>query len=111
MANPEHLEILKRGVEEWNTWRKENPEVRPDLSEARLREANLNGANLSGANLFKANLSRATLSGANLTGADLRGANFLTQEQFDGACISQGGAAPKLSSGLKPPTKICPEKK
>ncbi len=28
MANPEHLEILKRGVSEWNKWREENPNVR-----------------------------------------------------------------------------------
>ena len=29
MANPEHLEILKQGVEQWNKWREEHPEVRP----------------------------------------------------------------------------------
>ena len=26
MANPEHLEILKQGVEQWNKWRMEYPE-------------------------------------------------------------------------------------
>ena len=31
MANPEHLEILKQGVDVWNRWREENPEVKPDL--------------------------------------------------------------------------------
>ncbi len=25
MANPEHLAILKQGVEVWNEWRKRNP--------------------------------------------------------------------------------------
>jgi clan AA aspartic protease (TIGR02281 family) len=29
MANPKHEEILNHGVAAWNTWRKENPLVRP----------------------------------------------------------------------------------
>jgi len=29
MANEEHLEILDQGVEVWNKWRKENPDVKP----------------------------------------------------------------------------------
>ena len=40
MANQEHLDILKQGVKAWNQWRKEHPEVEPDLSEiqfARLK--------------------------------------------------------------------------
>ena len=44
MGNPEHLEILKQGVEVWNRWRDENDKIKPDL-----REAYLHGANLSGA--------------------------------------------------------------
>ena len=31
MANEEQLSILKQGVEVWNKWRKENPNVRIDL--------------------------------------------------------------------------------
>ena len=46
MANPEHVAILKRGVEVWNKWRIANPEVRPDLSEADLNKADLSEANL-----------------------------------------------------------------
>jgi hypothetical protein len=38
MANPEHVAILKQGVEQWNKWRRKHPEVEPDLSEAGLRE-------------------------------------------------------------------------
>jgi hypothetical protein len=42
MANQEHLEILKRGVEVWNEWREQrHPALRPDLSEADLIGANL----------------------------------------------------------------------
>ena len=68
MANELHIELLNRGVAEWNAWRQENPEVRPDLSEADLsgadlRDANLNGADLSGADLSGTNLSDANVSG------------------------------------------------
>ena len=43
-----HLDVLKLGVEAWNRWREENPEIRPDLTQADLREANLGLANLRG---------------------------------------------------------------
>ena len=76
MANPEHLEILKRSVEEWNQWRWDDPEIQPDLKQADLGGASLTKANLSGANLRWANLSEANLSWANLSWANLVGANF-----------------------------------
>jgi uncharacterized protein YjbI with pentapeptide repeats len=66
MANLEHLKILKQGVEVWNKWRDENPEVRPVLDEE----------NLSGEFLFRANFSKTSLAGVDLTHADLRGADF-----------------------------------
>jgi len=101
MANPEHEKILQNGVVAWNEWRKENPELDPDLIRADLvgedlrradlsrahlnwadlRRANLEGGNLKGAHLQWANLRRASLEGvdlerADLRGADLRGASF-----------------------------------
>jgi hypothetical protein len=76
MANQEHLAILKQGVAAWNKWRAEHPDVRPDLSRARLREANLGRANLRQANLGRANLSEADLSRANFKRADLSGAKL-----------------------------------
>src|SRR5262249_11919466 len=66
MANNEHVAILKQGVKAWNAWRRENPDIRPDLSNADLR-----GADLSGANLARANLREAFLFKANLGSADL----------------------------------------
>jgi uncharacterized protein YjbI with pentapeptide repeats len=71
MANKEHLAILRQGVDAWNRWREENPEVKPDLSGAKL-----NGADLSGANLFEAKLIRADLSEADLSEAKLARANL-----------------------------------
>jgi hypothetical protein len=47
MANQEHLDILKQGVDVWNRWREEHSEVRPDFSGANLSYANLSYANLS----------------------------------------------------------------
>ena len=82
MANPEHLEILKQGVREWNKWRKEDPDerARPRWSReppgANLELANLDGAvlvkaYLAGANLGRRNSNRANLDKANLSEADL----------------------------------------
>lgn len=81
MANQEHLDILNRGVEVWNAWRQEHPEICPDLSKANLKGADLEGvdfaeANLSQVNLSEANLSEADLSEANLNRANLKEANL-----------------------------------
>jgi hypothetical protein len=50
MANPEHLAILKQGIEVWKKWRSENPGIKPDLSGADLLNAELFGADLHDAN-------------------------------------------------------------
>lgn len=71
MANKEHLGIFEQGIEVWNKWREQSPEIRPDLSKARPGRANLRRADLHGTNLGRANLRRADLQGANLSGANL----------------------------------------
>src|SRR5271165_1066056 len=77
MANPEHLAILRQGVEQWNKWRRENPGIElPDLQLANLGSASLIGANFNQAILMFANLNGAGLGGANLSGAALIGANL-----------------------------------
>jgi hypothetical protein len=83
MANDDHIAQLMKGVDAWNAWRDENPDILPDLSEANLSGANLGradligadfaGANLKGANLSGAVLQAATLVNTDLTGADLTG--------------------------------------
>lgn len=62
MANQQHLDVLKQGAEAWNTWRKEHPDIQPDLSKANLKEADLNNNILWNANFSDANLSEAYLS-------------------------------------------------
>lgn len=72
MADEEQLRILREGVEAWNRWRKEHPDVvRPEL-----RMAGLSGADLRGANLSRADLGSAQLNEADLSEADLRRANL-----------------------------------
>jgi Pentapeptide repeats (8 copies) len=99
MANQEQLAILHQGVEVWNKWRNENPDVevnlidanlrnvylyRADLHEARLMNTNLTSAYLAGANLRNAILLSADLLSADLDGADLEGAD-LTEANLDNA--------------------------
>jgi len=88
VANPEHLAKLKEGVEPWNQWRKQNPEIDPDLSGADLNHSNLHKANLFRADLSEAILSEANLIGANLIEAALHGAN-LSRANLSRAGLSQ----------------------
>jgi uncharacterized protein YjbI with pentapeptide repeats len=98
MANPEHLEILKQGVERWNRWREKHRGARADLSGGRLGGADLGGvdfvdANLSGAyfenaNLEEAYLCRADFAGVSLSRAYLKSADF-TEAKLEGADLSR----------------------
>jgi hypothetical protein len=69
MANQEHLEMLKQGVEEWNTWISSHLQIEPDLSGANLYAADLRRADLYGADLRAANLSETRFRQANLNNA------------------------------------------
>ena len=103
--DPDHLAILRRGVTEWNAWRKVHPEVLRDLAGANLRNEDLSGANLSrgdlrGANLSAANLSRTDLCLANLFGAKISEAK-LGGADFSGADLREAtGASSSDLSGI-----------
>ena len=95
MSDEEQVGILQvtileeEGVEAWNKWRKDNPDVEINLRKAYLLTANLLTANLSGADLREAclreaNLFEANLRGANFRRADLRGAD-LRETNLEGA--------------------------
>ena len=94
MANEEHLKILEQGIKAWNKWREENPNIKPNLRNAKVRnnlsEANLSMADLCGADLLFANLERANLRGANLNRANLSGAIL------SGAIIDENTAFRKI---------------
>ena len=113
MANQEHLTILKQGITTWNMWRKQHPEIQPDLTRANLSEADLLQANLSqvdlrDASLRQADLRAADLSQANLIDADLRAADLsqadlraahLSGAHLNGADLSQADLSGANLSG------------
>ena len=80
MANPEHLALLKQGVEAWNRWRDQHPKRWPDLREVKLRDAELRKVDLHGANLSQAELAAGHFTGADLSGANLSNANLRDAE-------------------------------
>jgi uncharacterized protein YjbI with pentapeptide repeats len=102
MANPEHVEIVERGVKAIAQWRQNHTDERLVLSDIDLREADLRGADLFQGNLIgtdlrraallEANLSEADLGLADLSAADLRGADLsranLTAADLSGADLN-----------------------
>jgi hypothetical protein len=100
LANPEHLAILKRGVEVWNQWRNRALDERVHIADLRkadlsgmdlrrisLVNAHLHGVNLVDADLRFADLRNVILSNANLRGAKLSGA-IMTHAGLDNADLS-----------------------
>jgi uncharacterized protein YjbI with pentapeptide repeats len=101
VANLEHLDLLRQGVEVWNAGRA-GLRVRDlraairgveNRSAKDLRAAIRRMANLSGIDLSNADLTGVDLVGANLFGADLRGTDLsradLFQANLIGANLSQ----------------------
>jgi uncharacterized protein YjbI with pentapeptide repeats len=95
MANPEHVDLVKRGMETVEDWRARFPDQRLDLEGADLKKVNLIQAHLDGANF-----TRADLSGAMLKNASLKEANFtkailvranLTNAHLQGAKLQESG--------------------
>ena len=100
MANPDHINWLREGVESWNK-RREKHHFFPDFREAfipaelqgssykelepfyfslkgiNLRNADFRNASLMGLDLRKVNLQSARLQGADLSHADLREADLI----------------------------------
>ena len=82
MPKPEHFEIVNQGVDAWNKWREENPEIEPDLSDCDLSEMRLNNANFGDTDLRRSDLRNTDFRGSNLVRADLRAAN-ITKASFN----------------------------
>lgn len=71
MVNRKHLKILKEGVDVWNNWRSNNPEIEPDLKGANLQNLDLANINLSKTDIRSVNFIKTNLQGANLTDAKI----------------------------------------
>lgn len=76
MANPEHVEILKQGVGVWNEWRRENPDVDPDIKSGLFKNLILKGINFS-----RMDLTNTLFQGVNLEGANFK-KTMLTRSSF-----------------------------
>lgn len=109
MANSEHVKIIKQGVDFWNMWRKENPDVVPDLGWANLVSLDLSGVVLSSANLklafcrdskfVKADFHRANLYGTNFQNSDLADVNF-ENANLEGAHITNANLSGAIMRGV-----------
>ena len=91
MANKEHLDLIKQGVEVWNKWRGENTGEIPDISRANLIVADLEGADLSKADLIEANLS----------GADLRTPHVTVDQLAEAKSLYKAKLLPKTETELR----------
>jgi hypothetical protein len=110
MANPDHLNMLRQGVDAWNAWREREPLSLQTLagqtsarctstagrrsSPSAMRRTSAGrpargrtsaGANFSGADLRRAILHQADLNGADLNFADLCWANLSDEANLSGA--------------------------
>jgi hypothetical protein len=98
MANEEHLKILKRGVQVWNRWREEHPDIQPDLTHSILFDTCLNGANLRGAHLGAADLNAASFFGADITRANLSEAKLI-RSYLGGAVLREANLTMTVFNG------------
>jgi uncharacterized protein YjbI with pentapeptide repeats len=71
MANSEHVELLKQGVNVWNAWRQAQPNIRPDLQSLDLLQWDLSRYDFHQANFYQSNLRDSCLRQANLQEAVL----------------------------------------
>ena len=76
MTDTEYLAILGQGIEVWNKWRQENPNIKPNLKHANLRSTGLRYADLRYADLRYADFSDSDLRYADLRHADLAHSNL-----------------------------------
>jgi hypothetical protein len=101
-ADPDHVDLLRRGPRAWNAWRRQHPTITPNLtriflnvSERQMGQVNGGPINLASARLRRASLRFATLSGANLDGADLSGAD-LSEARLDHANLANADLSEAL---------------
>lgn len=92
MPSKKHLDILDKGVKAWNKWRKEYPEIQPNLSRSKLIDLKLDGVDFRNTNLKDANLSYSEFLDADFSNALLLYANFqhtnLARAKFVNANLS-----------------------
>ena len=88
MLDLDHGEILKQGVDVWNLWKNQHPNIPLDFTWFTLNRANLVGVNLSKGNFTRATLFKNTLTRANFNEANLTRANFIEAFLFKASLMS-----------------------
>src|SRR5437588_1666398 len=86
MVDQQQFALLRGGVTEWNRWRRMNPRVELDFSDADLSRTDLSGADLIGANMQGALLKGADMRGTLLSKASLEGA-YMYETSMKGAVL------------------------
>jgi len=96
MNSQDYFGILKDGVDIWNNWRLENPQINPNLSNIDFSGliCGLDGANFKNTILIGCNFTGQSLEGtefenAQLIGSSFKGANLLNTN-FNSAKIEHG---------------------
>jgi hypothetical protein len=94
LMNEEHLQKLRYETNSWNQWRRDNPEICPDLSSAVINSSATNSTlashksifsifqqkSFKGIDLRRANLRDSIIRLSDLSGADLREADLYGAE-------------------------------
>lgn len=75
-GNQDHFNRLIKGVTYWNSWRKDNPELKPDLGKFKFGNIDLSFADLSNVRLVESDFTGTNLNNANLLGAYLFASKF-----------------------------------
>ncbi len=81
MADPQHFEMLKKGVLQWNIWRQRNLSIKPVLNGLILDNEDFSNANFHNTNFYYSDLRQTKFRNANLTHTefsqnDMQGADF-----------------------------------
>ena len=112
MAVDYHITKLKSGIQNWNNWRLDEPDIIPDLSGSNISEiiSGWKHANSASINLSDTNLGNCDLSHVSFQSADLKAAN-LECADLKGADLSQviGVTYVQLEKANGDDTTILPE--
>lgn len=82
MISENHITVIKKGTDAWNSWRDKNPHIKPLLRGEYLQNIdgiriNFRDTDLSNASMEEVGLIEADLRNSNLSHAKLGGANLL----------------------------------
>lgn len=93
-------DILKKGPDTWNFWRRQSNTPKPNLSRENLSQQNLSGGDLSDASFFAAKLRRSDFRNADLRNADLSYAD-LREADLSDANLTGAKLVEALLTGAK----------